>query len=484
MSSAFQPSTGQLLANKEQISPLHPEGFKLLNDPLNPAMKTIVSSELASILAQNPVSLYLAPTQSTNLANIGSGRGSFISIELGPYDLVKIDSIKLTVTLSNPSLVNDCYVAPSPAWWDNVSISTTNAQGNPDWLDDNEGLNGYHMNMLDSMPREECLKILGEEGFQTQRNDAFQQFTALSPSSGSIISYPALYPGVIIPPGGSRQISYYILGSYLTIQGFVLGMLKDAQKLSIRFNFKNGDEWLSANNAAVVSDAILSIEGKRCSPAYMQEVKAALRVSNRSISIPYFRPVAQTFPLGDTSTSKRTYVLTQFTGQFAFLSFSLGPSDPATSNTPTSAVGSAQYLQAIAPDVFTVDTVGNTVTVGQGNHGELYEVDRVTLKIDGVMTWNTPNLSSQQLNTLAMSSTDNTSYLIPQYPARFIVPFSADIRDVCYAKGFRHGIADLTSNASLEFTPLNVLPASTTLRVFGAKATELLYYANELHVIG
>lgn len=484
MSSSFQPSTSGLLANKEQISPLYPDGFKKLVDPLNPSLHTIVSSELATILAQNPVSLYLAPTQSTNLSTIGGPRGTFISFELGPYDLVKIDSIKLSVILTNPSLVNDLYVAPSPCWWNSVNISTANVQSDPDWLEEGLGVNGYHMNMLDAMPREECLKILGEEGFQTQRNDTFQQFISTSASAGSIQSSPALYPGIIIPPGGSRTVSYYLLGCFATIQGFVLSMLKGAQRLSIRFNFKEGAQWLSANGAVTVSDAVLSLEGKRCSNAYMQEVKAALAITSRSVSIPYFRPVAQSFSQTYVAGKKAQHVLTQFVGQFAFLSFALGPSNPATSNTPTTPAGSAQYFQSIAPDVFNVDTVANTVTVGQGNSGQLYEVDNITLKLDGVSVWNTPSLTSQQLNTLAMSCTENTSYLIPQYPGRYLFPFTANLNDVLHGNGFRHGIADLTANASLEFNPINALPADTTLYVFAAKASELLYFANELHVIG
>lgn len=483
---SLQPARKGLLGNKIEASPYFPNGYAEIDDPFSVGKRSVIGTDLCFTLPQTAASVFIQPSQS-GLGEIGGAGNPTLIFEIGANaNLVKIDSIKMSLTFSNTSLV-DAYIAPSPAWFNKFTLSTTSAQSDTNWTDESVPICGYHMECLRYLERNECLKILKEEGFSGVNSIGEESVDVqyIPGVSKTYTTKQAIYPNIRIPAGTTAVYSFYILGSYITEQSFLLDLLSGSQKLTIAPTFKPGFLWMNANNAVTVTRARLTLEGKRTDNANMDIIRDSLATPNRSLTIPYHRSQFQKFDASFFAGQSYTFQLSSFTGLFSALSFYLGPAQPSTSSSPTTQAGSAQYLQNITPSVDINDLVAPAAsTYGAGNDGSLYAIDNFSFKYNGFDVYNTPNLSSEDLNVLAMSCTANQSYLIPLMPAWYTFPFSANLReDVLHGSGFKHGAVKLVGNSTLEFSCRNTLPAGTCLYVFGIRCVELYYDDGHLAAI-
>lgn len=483
MSEPITKDASSIVSGKHEVLSVFDEGRVDVGHALLPAgIKAMMAAQGAFYTPQIATQLSVAPAQSANLTSIGGATNTFLQFELGSdIRIDRIDSVKVTLTLTNPSAVADCYVAPTPAIFQDVAIALGSAASDPIWVD-------YpvqsHVGVLKLMEREIALKILAEEGFQDVSSEDTSSITIVSPTQYLENDNPLLYPSIRIPPLGTREVSFYLLASPLTAPGFHLALLQGPQKMAIRFNISPGSVWLSAAGAANVSAAQLNFEGKRSSSIQARTMRNTWQQLDKAMVIGYHRPIVQNFNQGVfTPTFKNSFTLTNFVGAFSGLYFYLGSNAPATSTTPTAFTGSAAFFQDVSPRILNVDLATPLVTLTAGSNGSQYSVANFNLLRDGVVSNDSIALTQTQLTTMSMSATNNKSYLIRQTPGAYLYPFGADLnKDIWHQHGCSSGLQRCNGNVTLQFNTSQAL-TNTALYVTGFLYCELLYDKGRLRYI-
>lgn len=487
MTTASTPEQSLLFKDKQILDDFSRDGLVSLTDPINRARKTVIAKQLADFCPSQANSFYQSPVQSSIPTIISSPGNSFVRFEITEIpNLVKIDSVKVEFTIQNTSATDIGYVAPVPGWFNSVDFSTDDSNSNPMWRSLSQGsMLVDHIGQIMLRDRSEAVRILSEEGFKpAQYVTAGEDNIQISePAANQFIldkSSP-LQADPEIAPLTSRKFSLYILGSPLTQTTFMLGMLRGSQKATLNLSFKAGSIWSFVNTGTlVVTDCRLSFEGKQTTPNIYQKIIEMINTPGRSISIPYARNCIQSFSSSSYPIdADQTFSLTQFNGQLLNLFFYMSQSSPSlTSGAGTPTNRAQSFLQGFSSQLLTVDVAGGTSTLVAGTTGALQRLYDVNIQIGGGQVSSTPQLSDDQVQTLAMSATDNKSYLIPIYgKSLMIYPFSTDLyKSLVEQRVFAHGCVPARGNLAITLKPRSTL-LNSTFFVSASQASQLVYSA-------
>lgn len=460
---------GNLVETKKYI-----DSLMSLQDPNNPNGGTVTYPRISGTYnSMKSQSIYMTP-----ISMSPGNNGGIIDFNLaGDLRLNAYDNVKLQLTITNGSATN-AYISPALGIFDNVSI-LPNGSNSSIFIEDGT----CHLAQLFLLERDFALKVLADEGHQVMTNESFTKTTVGTPNSSFEISdLPALYPNIVIPPGSSRKISYWVLGSPLTVPGFTSLLFE--KNVTLRFKFRQGSEWIaSATPASVaVTSAQLQCNGVNFSEEEREIIRTKVFVDKRPFNIPFISPNFFRIDSNFVANQKYTFQLQPLSGSYAGIFYYLGPSAPSASNFPTSFNGIIEYVQNVSPQRLQVDLAADTATLLPSSYGEAYAINNLTFYTDGSVTNYSPDLSTELLEDYSfVQGTGSKSYLLPTFKSYYFLPFSTNMRFDLMAGITNGGGSDLNSNSKLQFSPVNTL-TNTSLYIVGFRHARLAFRGNIINV--
>jgi hypothetical protein len=444
-------------------------GSTIVRHPRRPNTDTaVIAADLSIIDPANAVLFRLNPNTPLN----GLGSSSQVAVEWSfsaGLNIHRIDSVKIEMLVRNAGLT-PVFIAPTPFWFNSVQMSATSAGDQPFWT---TNASSHITQLVWNYEEQHALKIAREENFRSTNGfgEAAIELAAATPGPGIVSSYYSfLQAGDSLAPGETRRVAFYLLDSLLQAPGFTPQVLiANTLSMDIRATFNAGDVWSSANNSVTIDNVQLVFEGARADEGQLMKIGTFLRAPETKLIIPNKRYITAVENFASIAADTPVTVnLRTFVGTFSSLKFYLGPSGAKTSTTGVDSL--LQLYTAKSGD-------SSTNVIVQGSKGEAFQIKNFNLLQQGVQITDTVNMSSQDLQTRAMSTSEEKAFLGQYYPAIYNYSFSTDtMRDEHTAPSIRHGYRVLQGDYSLQFEVSAPL-TNVNLYIVGNMYQELVYEA-------